>query len=431
MATNKSLPQFQLDDLGRLLFQTMRKKNLTAQQLAQQIGCHRSLLYRWLNGECLPHKPAYIQGIAQASGCELPALLNMMAGAQAQLHASPLGERLHVALSQVREPADLDQGLGLIAEVFQAEEAELFLISPIAVSCLWRAGLHPFDPARIGVLVRLYSYMVDWRSWAPRTVEEALARCFVLDQVVEFAEPQHPPSWLAAVPLWCGQQKLGCLVLRGAARPGLNPAETVLLREASSCLAEEVVGAHHQIFDSLGRMYAVRVLADLYRELRGEELPLQKGKSPVGALVEQAEELGQTLLSLARHLRQIEVPFNGLSIQHIEPDTGTMLAIGTIHSGHLLPPVLLDTSTALPCWEAFKTGKIVYRPDLSKTNPYHEGDPSQSYAVQAIADLPFAWGQNQGTVGINSFKPNPWSERDLQQIAELLSHFHPRKKPAS
>lgn len=427
MATGNFSSQPQVEGLGGLLFQTMRRKSLTVGQLAQQIGCHRSLLYRWLNNECLPHKPAYLQGIAQACGCELSALLSLMAGPQTPLHSDSLEERLSAALSQVQEPADLDQGLEMVAQLFQVEQVELFLLSPISVACLWRAGLHPFDLAQVGALIRLCDYAVDWHELSPHTGEEAVARAFALGQVVEFADSRlHAPRIIAA-PLWRGQQRVGCLVLKGAARSGLSPAETASLREAASCLAE-MAGERRQVFESLGRVYAARVLADLYRELRGEEVPLQKGQSPLGALVEQAEDLGRILRSLAHCFRNIDLVFHDLSIQQIEPDTGTMLAIGTYDRGRrFLPPALFDATAVLPCWEAFKTGRPVYRPSLSEENPYGEGGPHGFQGVQAIVDLPWAWEKGQGTVGINSLRSHPWSEWELRQIADLLGRLSHRK----
>jgi hypothetical protein len=41
-----------------------------------------------------------------------------------------------------------------------------------------------------------------------------------------------------------------------------------------------------------------------------------------------------------------------------------------------------------------------------------------------------ASSQFQGTVGINSLQPHPWSEPELQQIAELLKHFLSKKQPS-
>jgi transcriptional regulator with XRE-family HTH domain len=406
----------------------MRRKSLSAGQLAQQIGCHRSLLYRWLNGECLPHKPVYLQGIALACGCELPALLALMAGPPDQGRAASLEERLGPLFAQVQEPADLDQGLEAIARFFRTEEVELFLASPISVACLWRAGLHPFDPGRIGALIRLCDYAVDWRELSPHTEEEAIARAFILGQAVEFVDLRLHARRLVAAPLGSGQH-LGCLVLRLDWHERLTPGQAALLREVCACLAAGVE-ARRQVFDSLGRVYGARVLAELYRELHGEEMMLQKGQSPLRALMGQAEGLGRLLLSLARRLRQTDLAFNDLSIQHIESDTGMMLAIGTAQGRHLRPPALFEAATAIPCWEAFKTGRPVYRPDLSKDNPYGEGDPSLPRSVRAIVDLPFAWEQGQGTVGINSLRPHPWSEQELRQLAELLDRLSRRQLSA-
>lgn len=418
-----------LNDIARLLFETMRRQNLTATQLAARLGCHRSHLYRWLNGECLPHKMSHLQGIAQVCGRDLQSVLDMVVEMREGFYSDHLWNRLRASLPHVKEPGDLAGALAVVAELFQVEQVELFLAGPSAVAYLWCAGAHPFDPARIGALIRIYGYAVIGGALAPQTREETIVRAFAIRQPVEFADTRPLASSTALVvsPLLQGERAIGCLALSSPSRAGLAPAERSLLKEVCRYLAE-VLTEHRAVFEHLGRVHGARILVDIYRELRGEDPPPLDGKSPLAILAEQADELGRILLSIARQLRLAKCAFHDLSIQQIDASTGTMLAIGTDHGKVLQPPALFDAVTAPPCWEAFKSGRPVYRPDLSKENPYDEGDLSESQPVLAILDLPFAWGPYQGTIGVNSLQASPWTAREIKAIETLVRRFNPKKK---
>lgn len=421
---SKRLSLAPLNDLSRLLFETLKRQNLSATQLAARIGCNRSHLYRWLNGECLPQKTSHLQGIARACGQDFQSLLNLILGMKTGPTPDQLWDRLNRAFLQIEHPADLTGGLALLADIFKVERAALYIPCPISVSCLWCAGLYPFDTAQQGSLVRLYAYAVDWTSFAVKTPEETIARAFCLRQLAEFADerPLGPAVWVAASPLLLAGQPQGCLVLQSAAPAFLRAESAGLLRELSSYLAE-MVGRCRPQLDLLGREYAGRLLAGIYRELRGAEAPSRDGKAPMALLTAQADDLSRALQAVLRQFRLTSIPFHDLSLQHIDPDTGTMLAVGTDHGQIILPPSLFDTITAAPCWEAFKSGKPLYRQDLSRDNPYSEGNFADPHPVLAIADIPFAWGKLQGTLGINSLKANPWNKRHQRVLEGFVRNF--------
>jgi transcriptional regulator with XRE-family HTH domain len=421
-----------LNDLSRLLFDTLKRQSLTVSQLASRIGCNRSHLYRWLNGDCLPQKTSHLQGIARACGQDFQSLLNLILGMRERPAADHLWDRLNHAFLQIEHPADLTPGLALLAEIFKVDRAALYVPCPISVSCLWCAGQHPADAARQGALVRLYTYAVDWGSFAAKTPEEAVARAFCTRQPAEFVEPRPlgQAAWLIASPLLLAGQPQGCLVLQSAT-PAFPLAESAgLLRELSGYLAEMVARCRPQL-DLLGREHAGRLLAEIYCELRGAEAPAQGIKAPMALLIEQAGTLTRTLQTMLRQFRLIGVPFHDLSLQHIDPATGTMLAVGTDHCRGILPLALFDAATAAPCWEAFRTGKPVYRQDLSWHNPYSEGNFPDPNPVLAIADIPFSWGRLQGTLGINSLKANPWNKRRQQALEGFVRNYADGSSPAS
>lgn len=414
-------------ELARLLLDTLKRQGLSATQLAARIGCNRSHLYRWLKGECLPQKSSHLQGIALACGQDLQWLLNLVLGAKAGPAVEPLWKELNGAFRQIDHPADLVPGLELLARFFRAEGAALYLPSPISLSCLWCAGATPFDPGQATPLVRLYAYAVDWGTLRVKSPAEAIARAFCARQPTEFADActRGPAAWTVASPLLLAGQPQGCLVLQAGA-PAFSLDESAgQLREVSSYLAELVRRCRPQL-DLLGREHAGRLLAEIYRELCGSELPGPGGKTPLALLIEQADTLNRTLQAVRRQFRLTGIPFHDLSLQHIDPGTGTMLAVGTNHGRGLLPPALFEAATAVPCWEAFRTGKPIYRPDLGRHNPYAEGNLAAADPVLAITDLPFRWGRLQGTLGINSLEANPWSRRHQQLLAGFVRRFDDR-----
>ncbi|MCC7261189.1 MAG: helix-turn-helix domain-containing protein [Candidatus Latescibacteria bacterium] len=411
-------------ELSRLLFDTLKRQGLSATQLAARIGCNRSHLYRWLNGECLPQKTSHLQGIARACGQDLQWLLSLVLDTKTGPAADPLWDRLNQAFLQIDHPADLAPGLGLLAEFFRVERAALYLPSPISLSCLWCAGAAPFDPGQSDPLVRLYAYAVDWGALVAKSPAEAIARAFCTRQPTEFADAcaLGQAAWTVVSPLLLAGQPRGCLVLQSAA-PAFSLAESAgRLREVGSYLAE-LVGRCRPQLDLLGREHAGLLLTEIYRELHGGELPGPGTKAPLALLIEQADNLSRTLQAVLRQFRLTGIPFHDLSLQHIDPTTGTMLAVGTNHGRGMLPPALFEAATAVPCWEAFRTGKPVYRHDLGRNNPYSEGNLADPDPVLAIADLPFHWGSLQGTLGINSLKANPWSRRHQQLLAGFVRRF--------
>lgn len=66
----------------------------------------------------------------------------------------------------------------------------------------------------------------------------------------------------------------------------------------------------------------------------------------------------------------------------------------------------------------WRGGKPVYRADIETEDPYNERAYLQSRApVRSVIDLPIA----QGTLAINSLCPNPYTDDDLEILAELAA----------
>jgi signal transduction histidine kinase len=70
----------------------------------------------------------------------------------------------------------------------------------------------------------------------------------------------------------------------------------------------------------------------------------------------------------------------------------------------------------LPVEKIWRTGKMAYRPDITKEDPYEE-KAKLRYAQRAIVDVPFA----QGTLAVSSTEPEAFSERDLDVLRDMGS----------
>lgn len=433
-----------LTALARLLIEAQTNQRLSISALADRIGCHRSLLYRWLGGECRPQKKEHLQSIAQVCGQSVAFIQELISPSPLSLPATPSRKTVRQSLLRVQNPLDLPAALTLLAEdVFQIDQLELYLAGlETPLPYMWRAGAYPGERAEevgsAGEVVPLFHYVTDWSAFTPKSQNDLIARAFATRQMQEVLDVRFlsqlgiAAHWLLVAPFVHEQQCLGCLVLKSAARGYLTTAEAALVKEACRCLAPVVV-EHTRLFDRMGMHHTARMLLTGYQTMLGQELPLT-GNPPQQArlletLARQASTLGSLLLSLAQQLRYARLRFNDLSIQQIDSQTGTMLAIGTQQGKRLLPPALFDATTAVPCWEAFQSGKPIYRPDLSKSDPYGECDRHSHQPVLAILDVPFKWGEYQGTLGVNSLDPNPWAERDLKKIAGFVRRFRPEKTP--
>ena len=69
------------------------------------------------------------------------------------------------------------------------------------------------------------------------------------------------------------------------------------------------------------------------------------------------------------------------------------------------------------------TDELLYRPNLLNEDPYGERDPFSQPPVVAILDVPFSWGSDQGTVGLNSLHPDPWDDMTLVAIRSSVQSF--------
>jgi PAS domain S-box-containing protein len=85
-----------------------------------------------------------------------------------------------------------------------------------------------------------------------------------------------------------------------------------------------------------------------------------------------------------------------------------------------LRPVLLPGRSAVRT--AIETRNPVYRPDILTDDPYDERarlHGGHSNGVRSVVDIPFA----AGTVGIASPRPDAYSDRDIERMAELVAAF--------
>lgn len=413
--------------LARLLIETKANHRLSAVEMAAHIGCHRSLLYRWMKGECLPQKRKYLQGIARLCGQKMAFINKIVLAATSRTLYFP--RSLRQPLFETQGSVDpFDSFSALVEDVFQADQVELFLAGiATPLPYLWNVNVYlPDSPPMSSSCIPLYEYVKDWSGFDPKNQNDLIVRSFVTQQIQELFDARYlqqlgiAGTWFLAIPLLYRERSLGCLVLKSSTRAYLNLAETKLLKDVCRCMAEGIV-QHSRVLDRMGIYHAARTLLNTYKGIEGNEL-LER-PAYLAALAEQASALGRLLLSVSSQLRDTHFRFHDISIQYIDEQSGVMLAIGTQHGKSLQPPALFDSTTAMSCWESFKSNKLVYRPDLLKEDPYNERDLFSSRPVLAILDIPFGWGKHQGTIGVNSLEPHSWGDRDLDFIWDFVRRF--------
>lgn len=421
--------------LARLLVEARRNYGYSTAELARHIGCHRSHLYRLLKGESLPENSDHLQGIARACHRDLAfiqKIVQEVSSPTSPLHASDSAKKIRKPPSQIQGPAELFSSLPKIAEdIFQADQVELFLgglAEPLPY--LWCVNSYLIAaPRRSTSSIPLYRYVREWENFTPQCMEDIIVRAFASQQIQEFSDSCFlhnlgvNTTWLLVAPLVSHDRSIGCLVFKSSSpRAYLTLQEAASLKDLCRWLVNGLMG-HPFVFDRMSVYHAARMMIENYRDMGGEELSTEKPAHLV-ALSEQASLMGHFLLQAGNQLRRAHFPFHDISIQQIDEESGTMIAIGTKQKGKgLLPPALFDATTAVPCWEAFKSKKFVYRPDLLKDDPYSERDHFTQKPVLSIIDLPFSWDGYRGTLGINSLDANPWTDNELMFLEEFVKKF--------
>jgi GAF domain-containing protein len=421
--------------LARLLAETKSNYGYSATELARRIGCHRSHLYRFLKGECLPENAEYLQGIARVCHRDLAFIQQIVQEISSPASSSPRipdpAKEIRKSLAQIQGPAELFASLPALAkDAFQAEQVEVFLgglAEPLPY--LWCVNSYlVVAPQRSDASIPLYRYVREWGTFTPQSIEDIIVRAFAAQQIQEYSDPHFlrrlgvKTAWLLVAPLVSRERSIGCLVFQSSARAYLTPPESAALKDICHWVTEGLM-EHPLVFDRMCVYHAARMMIDSYRNLGGEEISTE-APTYLAALSEQATVIGRTLLAAGNQLRRARFRFHDVSIQQIDEESGTMLAIGTRQKGKgLLPPALFDATTAVPCWEAFKSKKPVYRPDLHQDDPYSEKDYFTQQPVLSIIDLPFSWGGYRGTLGINSLDARPWADSDLAFLEEFVKRF--------
>jgi signal transduction histidine kinase len=169
---------------------------------------------------------------------------------------------------------------------------------------------------------------------------------------------------------------------------------------------------------------------EIERRRKSEKLSLSLSQllGKVEGMIDE-NSIEEVLINIRRVLTELDIPFYVCGVNKIEVHHNTE----TIYSHNLKRGGdwwTIKDHQGKENIKAFWSGGVpVYRPDLTKEDPYHERpyirQKGSDMVVRSILDVPFL----KGTLVINSLEPNAFSEWDihvLQEIASVLNQGYKR-----
>ena len=168
-------------------------------------------------------------------------------------------------------------------------------------------------------------------------------------------------------------------------------------------------------FDFEGEAALVASFHDITesRHQRMRQLVVDKVREQIWKM-EDSDDVERILIAMSEGLRTLEVPFVYCGVNIVDDGEAPSVLTHFIDQKGQYRQNIFYVQTSSPIIKIWRTGKMAYRPDITKEDLY--GERAKLLKTQrAVVDVPFS----QGTLAVSSAEPEAFSKRDLDVLRDV------------